>query len=242
MSDESTQNSINIKDYRLFIFDLDGTLYDQKPLRRKITSTLIFRLITFRISLTELKIISEFRKQRELHKGFHSPTLITDQYEWCAKILKISPEKIRKVVEYYMYIFPLKFLKRYMYPGAEELISILKKEKHLIAVYSDYPVDEKLDAMGVTADYKMYSAHEPVCCMKPTKTGLLHICNQFNVAPEKAIYIGDRDDTDGQSARLAGIKFLLVEPVKARQGIFYKSILNKFNSTNDNNKTNLLGL
>lgn len=234
MSDESIQIPINLKDYRLFIFDLDGTLYDQKPLRLKITSTLILRLITFRTGCTDLKIISEFRRQRELHKGFHSPTLITDQYEWCAGDLKVSSEKIRKVVEYYMFLFPLKFLKRYMYPGAIDLINWLRKEKYLVAVYSDFPVDDKLEAMGIRADFTLYSAHKPVCCMKPTKTGLQHICRQLNISPENAIYIGDREDTDGESARMAGIKFLLIDIVKAQRGIFYSSILNNIKSQNDN--------
>jgi FMN phosphatase YigB (HAD superfamily) len=235
MSDESTQIPNQLEDYRLFIFDLDGTIYDQKPLRLKITFTLIFRLLTFRISRTELKIISEFRKQRELHKGFHSPGLISDQYQWCALELKLPAEKVRKVVEEYMYHFPLKFLKKYMYPGAAELLVRLKKEKYLIAVYSDFPVDDKLKAMGITADFTLYSAHEPVCCMKPTKTGLQHICRQLNVPPENSIYIGDRNDTDGESARMAGIKFLLVDVNKARQGIFYKSILNNIISGHDYN-------
>jgi HAD superfamily hydrolase (TIGR01549 family) len=121
-----------------------------------------------------------------------------------------------------------------MYPSAAELLDWLRKEKHLIAVYSDFPVDDKLKAMGITADFTLYSAHDPVCCMKPTKTGLLHICNKLDIAPENAIYIGDRDDTDGESARMTGIKFILVNPEMARRGIFYKSLLNDIKSHNGN--------
>jgi phosphoglycolate phosphatase/putative hydrolase of the HAD superfamily len=234
MSDQSIQIPEKLKDYRLFIFDLDGTLYDQKPLRLKITSTLIFRLITFRISLTELKIISEFRKQRELHKGFHSPTLINDQFKWCANNLKVPSERVRKVIEYYMFSFPLKFLKRFMYPGATELLKLLGKGNYKIAVYSDFPVEDKIKAMGITADYTLYSAHEPVCCMKPTSAGLLHICSQLSILPQDTIFIGDREDTDGESARMAGIKFLLVDVKAARDGIFYRKILNDIKFQNDN--------
>jgi HAD superfamily hydrolase (TIGR01549 family) len=234
MSFNNTQKSIDLKNYRLFIFDLDGTLYDQKPLRSKITSTLLFRFLTFRIKYIELKIISEFRKQRELHKGVYSPTLITDQYKWCADILKISDVKVKQVVEFYMYIFPLRFLKRYMYKGAYELLEYLYKEGIKTAVYSDFPVDEKLEAMKIKADKTLYSANEPVCCMKPTKTGLYYLCSHFNISLENTIYIGDRDDTDGESARMAGVKFILLDAENARKGIFYSSLLNDIRSYNTN--------
>lgn len=229
MSDIS-QNKLNYKNYRLFIFDLDGTLYDQRPLRHKITSSLLLRLLTFRTGITDLKIIAEFRKQRELHKGIYSPTLLTDQYKWCADILKVPDEKVRLVVEYYMYIFPLRFLNRYLYPGAKELLTWLRENNIKVAVYSDFPVDNKLEALDVKADATLYSADEPVCCMKPTKTGLLHLCYKFNIAPENAIYIGDREDTDGESAAMTGMKFILIDTEKARSGIFYPSLLNDIKS------------
>jgi len=223
-----------IKNYQLFIFDLDGTLYDQRPLRLKITSALIFRFFTLRTQWTDIKIISEFRKQRELHKGYHSPTLINEQYQWCADVMKIPVEKVKKVVEFYMYLFPLKFLKNYLYPGAIDFLNWLRKENILIAVYSDFPVDDKLKAMEIKADLTLYSAHDPVNCMKPTKTGLQYICNKLNIAPENAVYIGDRNDTDGESARMAGVEFLHIDADQARRGKFYKSILNEILSLNDN--------
>ena len=64
MSIETNSAPLPLKDIRLFIFDLDGTLYDQSKLRRSLSFLLLRRLVTFRIRLSEIRIIASFRRQR----------------------------------------------------------------------------------------------------------------------------------------------------------------------------------
>ena len=230
-----TLNILSDRNYSLFIFDLDGTLYDQRKLRRKMTIRLILKLVFFQISINDLKIISEFRKQRELHKGEQSFTLESDQYKWCAEETGLPTEKLRNVIEEYMYRFPLKYLEKFMYPGVKSVFTYLKKGNYKIAVYSDFPIEDKLTAMKLEADYTLYSTHPSINQFKPNKYGLLKICQDLNVAVENTVFIGDRNDTDGESARMAGIKFLLVDINEARKGIFYKKFLNLIISRHDKN-------
>jgi FMN phosphatase YigB (HAD superfamily) len=235
MSAGQTLNILLDKTYSLFIFDLDGTLYDQRKLRRKMTIRLILKLVFFQISINDLKIISEFRKLRELHKGEKSPAIESDQYKWCAEATGLDTEKIRNVIEEYMYRFPLKYLEKLMYPGVKSVFTYLKKGNYMIAVYSDFPIEDKLTAMKLEADYALYSTHPSINQFKPNKYGLLKICQDLNVAVEDTVFIGDRNDTDGESARMAGIKFLLVNINEARKGIFYKKFLNLIISRHDKN-------
>jgi HAD superfamily hydrolase (TIGR01549 family) len=235
MSPDQTLNILLERPYDLFIFDLDGTLYEQRKLRRKMTISLILKLIFLKITITELKIISVFRKQRELHKGAHSPTLGSDQYEWCAEAMGIPAERVRKTIEEYMYQFPLKYLEKFVYQGVRSVLDFLKHKKYKVAVYSDFPIEEKLASMKLEADYTLYSTHPSIGCFKPNKTGLLKICRDLNMPVEKAIFIGDRDDTDGESARMAGMSFLLVDIKEAAKGNFYKTFLNLITSQHDKN-------
>jgi len=235
MSIYQSLHILSIRKYKLFIFDLDGTLYEQRKLRRKMTTCLILKLIFFQLSFTDLKIISVFRKQRELHKGAQSNNLESDQYKWCANVSGIPEERIKKVVERYMYNFPLKYLEKYTYPGVKPVFKFLNKNNYKIAVYSDFPIEEKLAAMNLKAHMTLYSTHASVGHFKPNKSGLLKICQTLGVPVEEAIFIGDRDDTDGESARMAGMSFLLVNINEARKGIFYKKFLNVIASKYDKN-------
>ena len=37
----------------------------------------------------------------------------------------------------------------------------------------------------------------------------MKICEDLGVKPEETVIVGDRDDTDGESARLCGMRFIL---------------------------------
>jgi HAD superfamily hydrolase (TIGR01549 family) len=94
-----------------------------------------------------------------------------------------------------------------------------------VAIYSDYPVDKKLAALGILADKTFCSTDKTINCLKPNKKGLLNICQDFDCDITETIYIGDRVDTDGESAKMAGIKFLKVNKSKARSGKFFKNLI-----------------
>ena len=219
-----------ISKYCLFVFDLDGTLYSQSKLRKKLAIALIIKFFTFSLKRKEYKIISEFRKQREMHKSYSSPAIANEQYEWVVEKLRVPAETVAKTIEKWMGEFPLSYLQSCRYAGIDLLFSELRKKQKKIAVYSDYPVDEKLKALGLVADAVFCSTDKQISQLKPGKRGLNYICTQFNIAPEKTIFIGDRTDTDGESAQLAGIDFLKVDVDKASGGVFFVNLLKQLKS------------
>jgi HAD superfamily hydrolase (TIGR01549 family) len=221
------QTTLSIRDYSLFIFDLDGTLYDQRNLRFRMLLVFSIRLLTFRMSFTDIKIILTFRKQRERHKGYSSLTLETDQFDWCSTELGLPVSKVQNTIEKLMYELPLKFLKSTLYEGVNDFIRILRSKGYKIAVYSDYPVDEKLKVLGLFADKTFCSTGPNIGCLKPNKTALQTICQYFNCRNVDAIYFGDRDDTDGESAKMAGINFVKIDIAKARKGKYYKMLIHQ---------------
>ncbi len=222
-----SQKLLSLRKYKLFIFDLDGTLYDQRKLRLRIFFALLYQLLTFKISLNHLAILITFRKQREKHKGYKSPTIETDQYTWCSEKIGQPVKRIKTTIEALMYELPLKFLKSTLYPGVSEFMKILAREGYKIAVYSDYPIDAKLVVLGLSVDKTFCSTDEAIACLKPNKDALLAICQYFNCNVKEAIYVADRDDTDGKSAKMAGIDFIKINIRKAGKGEYYRMLIDE---------------
>ncbi len=233
----SQPNSIpNLPDparIRAVVFDLDGTLYDQRTLRRKMALRLVIQVLRFRMGATELKIIRQFRKEREKHPGYSSAQLDAEQYQWCAEALGIAPNQVKTCIEQWMYRFPLKLLRSTRYPNAELFLHALHACGIKRIIYSDYPVEAKMNALQLPSDGQFCSTTAPLHQLKPSKTNLDTICQLLNCLPEECLYVGDRDDTDGQGARSAGMPFILVDTHEARKGIFYKKLTEPFNLTHE---------
>jgi FMN phosphatase YigB (HAD superfamily) len=230
MQPDFPHKSSSIVSCKLIIFDLDGTLYNQRSLRLRVMFNLIFRLLTFRINRSELKILSCFRKQRESHKGFSSPDLENIQYQWCEEPTGKKATEIQRVIEKYMYEQPLKFIGKSIYPGVQQFMELLHKRGFHTAIYSDFPADKKLIALGITVDAVVSSTDQNISQLKPGNKAIEALCRQFNCLPGETLLIGDREDTDGESARMCGINFLKVDVALARNGLFYNSLINQFQS------------
>lgn len=221
-----TTSSFNDR-YDLYIFDLDGTLYDQSKLRKIMRRKLISGILSLKIPIRHLRIIRDFRRERENHKSYASESIETDQYQWVSSRLQIDTDHVRKVIEHYIHELPLKNLYRCQYPGIREFFRELRRCGKLIAIHSDYPVSAKLAALELEADATVSATDHDLRSLKPNKTGPLLLCNKFNIAPESAIFIGDRKDTDGASAAAAGIDFLQVDVARAARGDFYPELTGK---------------
>ncbi|MBN1597991.1 MAG: HAD family hydrolase [Bacteroidales bacterium] len=219
--------------YKLYIFDLDGTLYDQQILRRIIFRKILAGLVKLKYSFTEIRIIGEFRRQRELHKGYSSDNLEAEQYSWCADKLKIPLERVKKTIDHFIFRFPLQFLHQSKYKNIDRVFATLKDLKLKTAVYSDYPAKEKLEALNLNIDLHVCSMDSSIAQLKPNASGLLKICNALNIPKDETVFIGDREDTDGESARMAGTDFIKVNVKEARRGDFFSAFQKKLISAYD---------
>jgi FMN phosphatase YigB (HAD superfamily) len=211
--------------FNLFIFDLDGTLYNQHKLRRKMMLHLLFMMLTFRLRPVDLRIIRVFREQREQHKGYASSSLEALQYSWCAEQLNQPVSYVKKVIEKFMYNYPLRFLNRVRFRYVTELFQMLHAKGKKIAILSDFPVVGKMQALQLKADGYFYTTSPEIGQLKPGRKALEYVCSQMNCGISESIFIGDRDDTDGESARLAGMNYIVINTNDARKGTFFEKLL-----------------
>ena len=194
-------------------------------------AVMLLRFLSFSIRIIDLKIITSFRKQRENHKGFSSPSLEKEQYQWCANDLKIPVQQVEACILKYMYKLPLRFILRTRYPQINKVFEALKNLSFSMAIYSDYPVKEKMAALQLKADACFNSTDRDLLQLKPSGKAVKYICNKMGIPREKALLIGDREDTDGESARLAGVTFVKVDVQQARSGEFYTNLLQKIETS-----------
>lgn len=212
---------------KLVIFDVDGTLYHQKQLRRRMLFAILSYYIVRPWRFKEILLLYHFRKEREKRIGFEAKDLEEEQYVWCVSKTSLPVKQMKAVIDKWMFNYPNQFLKKYMYPGVHAFFEALQKRGILTAIYSDYPADKKLEAMGLTANLIISSTDPAINALKPQPKGITHILEQFNITQkETCLFIGDRDELDGACARSAGVNFLLIDKPKPNTN-FYQLLSNK---------------
>ena len=74
-------------------------------------------------------------------------------------------------------------------------------------VVSDFAVEEKLEALGLSDFFASGFAGSAMGALKPHPSVFAHVLDQLQVGPSSLLHIGDRSDTDGLAAAGAGIRF-----------------------------------
>jgi phosphoglycolate phosphatase/putative hydrolase of the HAD superfamily len=111
-----------------------------------------------------------------------------------------------KCVEEWMEKKPLDLITKAIYPGLTQFLATAKQRGIKLAVVSDYPAEEKLQALGIDAYFCcVISSSDPrVRRFKPAPDGILAALRELEIDPSNAIYIGDRPEVDGEAAKSAG--------------------------------------
>lgn len=194
---------------RLVVFDVDGTLYDQRHLRRRMALALTAHCLTRPGDLGLWRTLKAFRRSREELAEEASEGISRLQYERPAALLGLSPEAVRLAAELWMHERPLQFLRSCRYPGVEQVFAALRASGRATAILSDYPAEAKLRALGLEVDLRVAATDSDVQRLKPHPLGLQRVLEQARVAPEACLFIGDRDERDGACARRLGVRYLL---------------------------------
>ena len=208
MKKEKSQNEIDLSRYRLVVFDLDGTLYRQGPVRRGMMLDLLLHGGAPG-RLARLRILRRFRHLRETFaitgaQGFDKPL-----FHQLAVETGADEVALRAMVHEWMERRPLPRLGQSSVPGAQALFAALRAQGVKVAVWSDYPVPDKLAALKLTADAQIWPGHDGLDALKPHPAGLTLLMNRSGFTPSQTLMVGDRQSHDGAAADAAGVDFLL---------------------------------
>ena len=198
----------------LVAFDVDGTLYRQRPLRIAMAREMALDAArTF--SLSTFRILGAYRHLREAVGDERIEDFDAVLIARTAKATGAAPERVRALVEDWMETRPLRHIARCRYPGLIQLFAALRARGKTIAILSDYPAVAKVAALGLEADL-ILSAGE-IGVLKPSPRGLLTLIERAGTTPDRTLLIGDRIDRDGIAAREAGAP-CLIRTSKPKEG------------------------
>jgi len=197
------------------LLDVDGTLYQQLPLRARMFLELLKFILLHPVQgLKTAYLLREFRSKRVSLGRAQKPlgSLEQLQYEKVATRMRIPVTFVRDVVGEWIMLKPLKYMKRYRRRGIESFLKQCSDNGLKIGVLSDYPSSMKLETMGISSWFSLNlcSTDSEINAFKPSPAGILLACSIWELAPEELLYIGDRAEIDGIAAMAAGAQFVLV--------------------------------
>ena len=197
------------------LFDVDGTLYDQRRLRLLMALEWgRFALRHGRVALEVGRSIMAFRRAREELRALGQPAARLEdlQYAQAAGRAGIDQARLRAVVDEWIFNRPLRHLRRCRQPGVDELFRFLRDRGLALGVVSDYPGGPKLVQLGL-AEYvslTVCATDEEVNAFKPHPHGLAYACRTWGLRPEEVLYVGDRSEVDAVGAGTLGMPCIIL--------------------------------
>jgi HAD superfamily hydrolase (TIGR01509 family) len=172
----------------LFIFDWDGTLSTSTTL---VSAT---RLLKLRYNLNDIMRRSGEYSSAKPIKGNIS------------EYIRKHEERMR----IFSWLFDLYyfFAKPQLKPGAKAAISELKRQRKMIAIFSDskhYRLVKEVTELGLADSIDMVLSAETVNVYKPNPSAILAIAKEFGILKGRTMYVGDMA-SDIMTAKFAGMK------------------------------------
>lgn len=191
------------------IFDLDGTLYHQVPVRMQMARKLLMHAVREHNGWRDVSMLRYFRKNREVLAEACQKNVREEQYAATACAFGVGTDAVATVVHRWMEVAPLEVLRAARFRDIGGFFAALRARGIKIGVFSDYPIEAKLTALGLHADAICCSTEPDVDCLKPGTIGLKKLLTQLQIEPRACVMIGDREDRDGACARSLDMRFLL---------------------------------
>lgn len=200
--------TLNWETVKLAVFDVDGTLYDQKRLRLKMARDLLLNAAAT-LSTRSVRVLSAYRKLRERLGEEEVHDFDRVLLEQTAAQCGVPAATVAAIVAEWMERRPLPYLPACRFDGLEQLFARLRAAGKTIGILSDYPAQAKMDAFGLAADIIVCAGDPAVGVLKPHPRGLQHVMELAGVDAAATVMIGDRAERDGDAARRSGVHALI---------------------------------
>jgi len=210
--------SLDWEQIRLVVFDVDGTLYDQRGLRLRMLREMLGAALSER-SVEFIRILSAYRRIREELGDSQIEDFEAALITRTAAQVGCSEDRVIAIAGEWLERRPLPHLIRYRYAGLPQLFRNLRGQGKKIGVFSDYPAGAKLAALELEADLIVCATDPDVGVLKPHSKGLRALMERAAVLPAQTIMIGDRVERDGLAARAVNVPALIRsrEPLRGWQ-------------------------
>ena len=214
---------------RAVLFDLDGTLYWQTPLRVCMGLELLTLPLTspFRARRQWRALAAYRRAQEQLRSGGTTRRPDAAQASVAAADAGVTVGEIEALAAEWIHRRPLKYLPLLRSRGLLAVLDVLARAGVPAGVLSDYPADAKLRALGLHERFApVLSANsDGIHALKPNPRGFLRACALWRLVPGEVLMVGDRPDVDAAGAHAAGMPCVIVgRRSSARRGTAYLAL------------------
>lgn len=207
MTDKKNEPSDALNGVQNVVLDLDGTLYDKTGLARRMVRRLWWclpLLAAERLARKNMHYV-QYASEEEFFGAFFR--YMSRGHWWGVGVA---------ATWYHTVYMPtmIRLIRRYHHPRPEvmALIEEAKAKGLTLAIYSDYGcVAEKLEALGIDpSQFELMISAPELGALKPSEPCARRVLELLQAKPETTLFVGDRDDKDGASARSVGARFLLI--------------------------------
>lgn len=201
-----------LENVKAVIFDFDGTFYDNHGVGKDL-------VLSHPLNLWRIKSEREVRKSLKNQSFGTKEAYMMEYSKRIASKTTLSVSKAQKwYEEKYLNWLTASIGKKQAYDKVEELITSLKNKGIKVAVYSDYPaLKERMKVINLNADLADYIFDaESLGGQKPAKPLMEKILSEMGVTPDTLLVVGDRVDTDGESAFCIGASFVQIRGHKTK--------------------------
>ena len=206
-----------INDYSLYVFDLDGTLYDQPKLRRIMAVRLALYYGLHPYLAGEVFILQHFRKVKDNWTGSSSEEEIIDKV---AEDTGADVHKVQSIVRKWIYDNPLSALYKTRDAALAAWIEKLRNDGKKVVILSDYPTKDKMEVLRISVDRQYGPDDGRIDELKPSPKGLQVIMDDLKIKSDEVLMIGDRMEKDGLCAEAAGVDYIILERSISKRGSY----------------------
>ena len=198
---------------RAVLFDLDGTLYRQGPMR----TLMALELLTMPLygparAAARWRALRAYRGAQEHLRDRPAAGQAMAQLAQAATVAGLSYGETESLVHEWMQQRPLKYLRFCRASGLDELLGMLASAEVKAGVLSDYPADLKIGALGLTGRFNpvLCSTDPAIGVLKPHPRGFLRACAIWKLPPREVLMVGDRPEVDAAGAHAAGMPCVII--------------------------------
>lgn len=197
--------------YRAICFDIDGTLYPMKFLKK---CGLAIALKHPFVSSDYKKLRAEFRRiQDDGDKEFDRLSFTEKEAVVYSRVVnpRLTPEMARLELDdkYYTYLRK-EFSKLGFVEATRSTLERIKAKGLKIGVFSDWPLFDKLKRIGVEDLCDVVSNPETSGFLKPSAKAFREMIEKIGISPDMMLYVGDSYKKDVLGAGRAGMDAVLV--------------------------------
>ena len=183
---------------RAFCLDVDGTLYSRSQMNVRLVRTVFPSLM---IGLKFNGVRKAYRKTQENDPPRENSRrgLLEKQ---ASLFINGSKEKqaiediMKKVDNQFYKAWAKSFLSIKAFPNMVEALTMAKEQGIKIAVLSDFPLEKKLETLGISHLVDFALSSEDTGYLKPSNYAFDVLCKGIGEKPENCLYFGDSYDKD----------------------------------------------